>query len=154
MANQFDDFDDDDTMDDGPANLRKALKRAEKERKALMDELNQFKSAQREESIKSMLESEGVNAKVAKFIPSDVSTPEQVKMWLADYADVFGGIKPVAQETVEDPRAATQDRMNRATAAAQSAPGRPEDLLNKVRSATSLAELNELTGNQPARFQR
>lgn len=157
MADQFDDYDDDDMQDDGPANLRKALKRAERERKALQDELNQFKAAQREQSIKSLLESQGVNAKIAKFIPSDVSTPEQVKMWLDEYADVFGGAssKPAAQETVEnDPRAAAQERMNRAIGSAQSSPGRDEDLLKKVQAATSLSELNELTGNQPSRFQR
>lgn len=156
MANQFDEYDDEDTMqdDNGPANLRKALKRAEKERKALEAELNQIRAAQREQSIKSMLESEGVNPKIAGFIPKDLSTPEQVKSWLSEYADVFGA-KPATQEPeVEDPRAAVQSRMTRAVDSAQSAPSAREDLLKKVQAVTSRAELDELTGNMPARFQR
>ena len=156
MANQFDEYDDDDMQDqDGPANLRKALKRAEKERKALLDELNQFKAVQREQSIKSMLETEGVNPKVAKFIPSEITSPDQVKAWLAEYNDVFGApAKPEPQEAENDPRSVQQDRMNRAIGNAQQAPAQNQDLLRKVQSATSRAELDELTGNKPARFQR
>ena len=155
MADQFDEFDDDYASDDeGPANLRKALKRAERERKALLDELNQFKQAQREQSIKSVLESEGVNTKIARFIPSDVSSPEQVKAWLNEYADVFGGAAPSATAEERDPRADEMAKLNNVVNTASQPSGSAEDLLRKVQSVSSLAELNELTGNLPARFQR
>lgn len=158
MANQFDDFDDDDDVvehTEAPANLRKALKRAEKERKQLLDELNQFKAAQRESAVKSVLESEGVNPKIAKFIPSDVSSPEQVKVWLAEYADVFGAQKATPEpEVVDDPRAGVQERLNRATSSQRQDPGRIEDVMQKLQAVQSREELDQLTGNLPSRFQR
>ena len=158
MANQYDDFDDDDfeaTNEEGPANLRKALKRAEKERKELEKQLNEIRSAQREQSVKSVLESKGVNAKIAKFIPSDVATSDQVEAWLAEYADVFGTVqKPEPQEEEVDPRALEMARLNGALSGAQQAPAKIEDQLKKLQAIQSKAELDELTGNAPSRFQR
>jgi len=86
MANQYDedDFDEvEDTQDtNGPANLRKALKRAEKEKKELTEQLAAIQSDLRSRSVKDVLASKGVPDKLAKFIPSEVSTPEQVDAWL------------------------------------------------------------------------
>lgn len=158
MANQFDDFDDDDfeaETSNGPAELRKALKKAEKERKELEKQLNEIRTAQREQSVKSVLESKGVNAKIAKFIPSDVSTSDQVEAWLAEYSDVFGGVqKSEPQEEEVDPRAEQAARLNAATQGARQDPAKVEEQLKKLQGVTSKAELDELTGNMPSRFQR
>lgn len=158
MANQYDDFDDDDfeaVDSDGPANLRKALKRMEKEKKDLEKQLNQIMTAQREQSVKSVLEAKGVNAKIAKFIPSDVATPDQVEAWLAEYSDVFGTApapEPVGEDI--DPRAAQAARLNAAVQGAKQDPAKIEDQLKALQNVTSKRELDELTGNMPSRFQR
>ena len=159
MANQFDDFEDDDfeaETSNGPAELRKALKRAEKERKELEKQLNEIRAAQREQSVKSVLESKGVNAKIAKFIPSDVSTPDQVEAWLNEYSDVFGTAAPKSEEIEEaiDPRALDMARLSAAVNNAQQAPAKIEDQLKALQGVTSKAELDALTGNAPSRFQR
>lgn len=159
MANQFDDFDDDDfeaETSNGPAELRKALKKAEKERKELEKQLNEIRAAQREQSVKSVLESKGVSTKLAKLIPSDVATADQVEAWLNEYSDVFGTAKPAPEQEAEevDPRAAEIARLNAAVNGAQQAPAKMEDQLKKLQAITSKAELDELTGNAPSRFQR
>lgn len=158
MANQFDDFDDDDfeaETSNGPADLRKALKRAERERKELEKQLNEIRAAQREQSVKSVLESKGVNAKIAKFVPSDVATPDQVEAWLNEYSDVFGTVaKPEPVEEEIDPRALDMARLNAAVNGAQQSPGKIEDQLKALQNVTSKAELDALTGNAPSRFQR
>ena len=97
MANQYDEDDDFDVTDEtqdanGPANLRKALKRAEKEKKELAEQLSAIQSDLRSRSVKEVLAQKGVPDKVAKFIPGDVSTPEQIDAWLTENADVFGQI--------------------------------------------------------------
>lgn len=158
MANQWEDFEDDDfeaETSNGPAELRKALKKAEKERKELEKQLNEIRAAQREQSVKSVLESKGVNAKIAKFIPNDVATPDQVEAWLNEYSDVFGTVQKSEQEVEEvDPRAAEIARLNAAVNGAQQSPAKMEDQLKKLQAIQSKAELDELTGNAPSRFQR
>lgn len=159
MANQFDDFDDDDfeaETSNGPAELRKALKKAEKERKELEKQLNEIRAAQREQSVKSVLESKGVSPKLAKLIPGDVTSPDQVEAWLSEWADVFVPQAPASvQETEEvDPRAMEIARLNAAVNGADRSPAKIEEELKKLQSIQSKAELDELTGNAPSRFQR
>lgn len=159
MANQYDDFEDDDfeaENNNGPAELRRALKRAEKERKELEKQLNEIRAAQREQSVKSVLESKGVNAKIAKFIPSDVSTPDQVEAWITEYSDVFNiqTAETPQEESTPDPRVMEMARMNNAVRGAKQEISTPEDLARAVANATSRAELDALTGNAPSRFQR
>lgn len=156
MANQYDEFDNEDDFNDdgGPSNLRKALKRAERDKKEMAAQLEELRSSLRERSVKDVLESQGVNSKIARFIPNDISTPEQVAGWLDEYADVFNIQRAASQEEDSSEMAGQQARMNSVTRGAVQDSAKPADLLKKVQSATSLAELNELTGNQPSRFQR
>jgi len=160
MANQYedDDFDDiEDTQDaNGPANLRKALKRAEKEKKELAEQLAAIQSDLRSRSVKDVLAQKGVPDKVAKFIPGDVSTPEQIDAWLSDNADVFGFAKPeeTAQASEESQaQVASYQRINAATQNATT-PTRDQDLAAKLAGAKTLDELNALTGNPGTRFSR
>ena len=103
MANQYEDDEDDfdateETQNaDGPANLRKALKRAEKEKKDLAEQLAKIQSDLRSRSVKEVLASKGVSDKIAKFIPGDIETHEQVDAWLTENADVFGFQKAEAE---------------------------------------------------------
>lgn len=158
MANQYeddeDDYDVEETQDNGPANLRKALKRAEKEKKELAEQLASIQSDLRNRSVKEVLAQKGVPDKVAKFIPSDVSTPEQVDAWLTENADVFGLSKPAeSAQAAEETQAnvAAYQRINASTQSANT-PTRDADLMSKLNGVKSIDELNALTGNPTSRF--
>jgi hypothetical protein len=161
MANQYEDDEDDFVneaeSDNGPANLRKALKRAEKEKKELSDQLAQIQSDLRSRSVKEVLANKGVPEKVAKFIPGDISTPEAVDAWLAENADIFGfqpaGSEPAPTSEETKANAAAYQRIN---AASQNAgtPTRDQDLAAKIAGAKTLEELNALTGSPSQRFRR
>ena len=158
MANQYedDDFDDvEETQDaNGPANLRKALKRAEKEKKDLAEQLAAIQSDLRSRSVKEVLAQKGVPDKVAKFVPGDISTPEQIDAWLTENADIFG-IKPAEQaaQASEEQQAnvASYQRINAATQNAAT-PTRDQDLAAKIAGAKNIDELNALTGLPSQRF--
>lgn len=160
MANQYDDFDFDEddaveTDSSAPANLRKALRKAERERKDLEKQLNEIRAAQREQSVKSVLESKGVSPKLAKLIPSDVTSADQVEAWLSEWSDVFSPAAPQQTEPQEvDPRAEQMARLHAAVNGAQPASANAEDQLKALQNVTSKAELDALTGNAPSRFQR
>ena len=160
MANQYDEDDDFDVTEEvqdanGPANLRKALKRAEKEKKELAEQLAAIQSDLRSRSVKEVLASKGVPDKLAKFIPSDVSTPEQVDAWLAENADVFGFSKPTESAQVSDETKANVAAYQRINAATQNAntPTRDTDMAAKLNSnALTKADLDAMTGNVSGRF--
>ena len=156
MANQYEDDEDDLEVDtsqnEAPANLRKALKRAEKEKKDLAEQLASIQADLRSRSVKDALATKGVPDKVAKFIPADVSTPEQVDAWLVENADVFGFSKQAdapADEAVQA-NIRSYDRINAATQNVTS-PTREADLLAKINGAKNIDELNAITGNPQQR---
>jgi len=151
MANQYDDDDfDDEVVDNGPANLRKALKRAEKERNALQEQLDAVKSNLRQRSVKDVLETKGVNPKIAAFIPSDLEAPEQIAAWLDEYADVFGFAQAQSETTETSENDAAIQRIESSTNNAVT-PGRDADLFNKIASATTKEELAQIMGHAAQR---
>jgi len=157
MANQYEDDEDDlDTetsQQEAPANLRKALKRAEKEKKDLAEQLASIQADLRSRSVKDVLATKGVPDKVAKFIPADISTPEQVDAWLNENADVFGFSKSEADAPADEAVQAnirSYDRINAATQNVNS-PTRDADLLAKLNGAKDINELNAITGNPTQR---
>ena len=151
MANQYeedeDDFEVDTSQNEAPANLRKALKRAEKEKKDLAEQLASIHADLRSRNVKDVLATKGVPDKVARFIPADVSTPEQVDAWLNENADVFGFAKPAdapaSEEEQENIR--SYDRINAATQNVAT-PTRDADLMGKIAGAKNIDELNALMG--------
>lgn len=152
MANQYDDDDfDDEAVDNGPANLRRALKKAEKERNALQEQLDSVKSNLRQRSVKDVLETKGVNPKIAAFIPSDLDAPEQIAAWLDEYSDVFGFAQAQSEivETTENDAAI--QRIESSTNSAVT-PARDADLFNKIASASTKEELAQLMGHSTNRF--
>jgi hypothetical protein len=162
MANQYDEDDDFDDVEETqqeqnvPANLRKALKRAEKEKKELAEQLAAIQSDLRSRSVKDVLATKGVPDKVAKFIPGDISTPEQIDAWLNENADVFGFTKAEEAAQADEETKANVAAYQRINAATQNAntPSRDQDLMSKITGAKSIDELNALTGNPSQRFQR
>jgi len=159
MANQYEDDEDDLDFNEvqdpnGPANLRMALKRAEREKKELAEQLAQIQSDLRSRSVKETLANKGVPDKVAKFIPTDVTTPEQVDAWLSENADVFGFSKSEAEVAQTEEQTENQRAYQRISASTQNAasPNRDADLAQKLAGAKTLEELNAITGNPVARF--
>jgi hypothetical protein len=145
MANQYEEYDDDDDFDteeaNGPANLRKALKRAEREAGKLKDELASLRSESRTRTVKDVLETKGVNPKIAAFIPADADTPEKVALWLDEYSDVFGFQTNEQSDDIVAPDSAR--RIQESTSTATTA-GRDEDLGARLAATNSKEELDQL----------
>ena len=149
MSN-FDYEDDDETESTYDSNdlvkqLRKANKQKEKELADLKAQFEGISKAQRERSIKDVLESRGVNSKIAKFIPSDVdSTEESLSKWLDDNGDVFGFQATESNQPVVDAaQAAAYKKMNSATDQGLT-PDAGDDIMRKLMSASSKEELDEV----------
>lgn len=70
--------------------LRRSDRQKDKRIKEMEAELAALRGAQRDASVSKVLESEGINPKVSKFIPADITDAEGVKAWLVENADVVG----------------------------------------------------------------
>jgi hypothetical protein len=142
-----DDEDDVTTSDNGNdlvKQLRKAAKQKDKELAELRAQFEGISKAQRERSIKDVLESRGVNSKIAKFIPSDVdSTEESLSKWLDDNGDVFGFSTESNQSVVDPAQAAAYKRMNSVTEQGLT-PDASDDIMRKLMNANSKEELDEV----------
>jgi hypothetical protein len=147
MANQYEE-DDYEEQDNGPAELRKALRKAQKEREAVEAELQNMRSELRSRSVKDVLASKGVSDKLAKLIPSDIDTPEQIDAWLAEYSDVFG-LKPAdpVQPSVDEETVRDNQRINNVTSTAQN-PSGEQSQHQKVMAAKTKDELDQLLFGQ------
>jgi len=151
MSNfEYEDDDEDEVTTNDSSNdlvkqLRKATKQKDKELAELRAQFEGVSKAQRERSIKDVLESRGVNSKIAKFIPSDVdSTEESLSKWLDDNGDVFGFTATDSNQPVVDPaQAAAYKKMNNATDQGLT-PDASDDILRRLMSANSKEELDEV----------
>jgi chorismate mutase len=150
MSNfEYEDDDDDVTTSDNSNDLvkqlRKANKQKEKELADLKAQFGEISKAQRERSIKDVLESRGVNSKIAKFIPSDVdSTEESLSKWLDDNGDVFGFQATESNQPVVDPaQAAAYKKMNSVTEQGLT-PDATDDIMRRLMNANSKEELDEV----------
>jgi hypothetical protein len=72
--------------------LRKAKRADEKRIKELTEQLETFSKAQRESTLKEVLEKKGVNTKAARLILKDISevNEESINNWLSDNGDLIG----------------------------------------------------------------
>jgi hypothetical protein len=153
MANQYEEDEYEDDVNDGaptgeiPADLRKALKRLQKENKELKESNATTQSELRSRSVKDVLESKGVPSKVAKFIPSDVSTSDQIEAWLTENADVFGfSADPGISDETKNENTVKFQRINNATETAVQST-KDTDLLAKVSNPNlTKDELDSLRG--------
>jgi len=149
MSNfEYEDDDDDmttsDSSNDVVKQLRKANKQKEKELAELRAQFEGVSKAQRERSIKDVLESRGVNSKIAKFIPSDVdSTEESLSKWLDENGDVFGFTTESNQPVVDPAQAAAYKKMNNVTDQGLT-PDASDDIMRKLMSANSKEELDDI----------
>lgn len=152
MSNKRNNWDADITdeyEDDIPAetDLLKQLRRLEKEQskkiKELEQQLGSYKVAERESTVQYVLESMGVNPKIAKFIPQDIDVNlETVETWVKDNADVFG-IQLQQEKPVENPSLATLRQIDTITAAGQ-APIGVDDMMLRIDQAQSAEEITAM----------
>lgn len=150
MSNyDYEDEDDDFTTEsnDLVKQLRKQLKAKEKEMAEFKSQFDNLSKAQRERAIKDVLESRGVNGKVAKFIPQDLDpTEESLSKWLEDNADVFGFQVEDKQPVVDPAQAAAYKKMNNAVDQGLT-PDSTDDIMRKLLSADSKEALDEIIRN-------
>jgi hypothetical protein len=122
--------------------LRKELKTKTKLLSEMETQLGSIKSEQRQNVIKSFLESKGVSPKIAKFIPQDIeASPDAIENWVVDNADVFGLTVQTPSEQVPD--LATLRQIDAVTANAQS-PAGMDDILLRLQNAESAEEIESL----------
>jgi len=146
MSNVYQDFDDEELESeqeggDLVSQLRRATKKKDKQLKELMEELSSIKTAQRTNSIKSVLAEKNLNPKIANFIPADLdSSPEAIDNWIAENAEVFG-LQVVKQEVTPDIAALRQID---AVAASANVPVGSDDLFLCLDQATSAAEIEQM----------
>jgi len=154
MSNTYQEWDDDDedviqsqqSESDLLKQLRKELKIKSKVLSEMEGQLSSIKTEQRQNVIKSVLESKGVSPKIAKFIPADIdASPEAVNNWIADNADVFG----LTVQTPADvqPDLAALRQIDAVTANAQS-PAGLDDLYLRLQNAESADEITSMIFQQ------
>jgi len=149
MSNKYQDWeDDDDTMEDDDPNstdlvrkLRKADRSKEKRIRDLESELNTIRSAQRGNSIKSILSEKGVNPKVAAFIPEDIDpTPEAVDNWINEYAELFGLKNNASQNGLSQNDVNALQEIDSVTSGALS-PDKEQDIILRLDQAQSVDDI-------------
>jgi hypothetical protein len=154
MSNTYQEWDDDDedviqsqqSESDLLKQLRKELKIKSKVLSEMEGQLSSIKTEQRQNVIKSVLESKGVSPKIAKFIPADIeASPEAVDNWIADNADVFGLTVQTPAEVQPDLAALRQ--IDAVTANAQS-PAGIDDLYLRLQNAESADEITNMIFQQ------
>jgi hypothetical protein len=152
MQENVNEYDSNDEYGETPkptgSGLRAQLETVLAEKKALEDNLQKANSELRERSIADTLSSLGVSAKVAKFIPANVTDKESIAQWVTDNADVFniqiGGNQTVTPQATVDPSiVAGANRLNQLSSMAQS-PSKIQDIEARIASATSKDELEAL----------
>jgi hypothetical protein len=85
----------------GIKDLRKAKRADEKRIKELTEKLEMFERQQRESTVKSVLESKGVNSKAARLILKDLDevSEDAVSNWLRENGDIVGYTEAVQEES-------------------------------------------------------
>ena len=115
--NEYETFEDDEDFSSGTDLVKKLRKQVDqlskqlKERDAVLEE---YQTYSHEAAIGEVLESFGLNPRIAAFIPSDIEADEEaVAEWLNEYGDAFG-ITAVdeSESSEEDPDAQSFEQMS------------------------------------------
>ena len=159
MSNNYWDEEDDDldtdvseTQMDGSdllKKLRKAKRNDEKRIKELTEQLETLSKAQRERTVKEVLEKKGVNPKAVRLILKDIDdvNEESVNNWLEDNGDLFGLTKQEEAPRVDEMDRAALRQQDVVTQGAYT-PDRAEDLNLRLDNADSAEEILSLLRSQ------
>lgn len=169
-GNEYDDFDDfdDEFSDDSRGGskennvlreLRKQNRSKEKQIKELTERLSSLAAQARERSVKDVLTAKGISPKVAKFIPEDMTSEEEVSAWVEENAEIFGGIPSAAGEEIDGagprPDLAALSQISQMQSTGQPFDGDSDQLAALIRSARTPEELNKVifgSSNGPDAF--
>jgi len=122
--------------------LRKQIDSLSKQIKERDEILAEFTTQSHEASVGEILESFGLNPRIAKFIPDEVEADEDaVAQWLNEYGDAFG-IEAV-EEGTESPDAQSYERMSEFDDGSID-PFVGQDLASRIANAGSPEELSNL----------
>ena len=159
MSNNYWDDDEDDldtdvsdTQMDGSdllKKLRKAKRSDEKRIKELTEQLEGYSKAQRERTVKEVLEKKGVNPKAVRLILKDIDdvSEESVNNWLEDNGDLFGLVPTSDAPAVSDMDRAALRQQDAITQGAIT-PDRAENLEQRLSNAESAEEILSLLRSQ------
>jgi hypothetical protein len=142
--NEYETFEDD-TEDYGTdlvKKLRKQVDQLSKQIKERDSQLEEYQTYSHEAAIGEVLESFGLNPRIAAFIPSDIEADEEaVAEWLNEYGDAFGITAVDESESFEeDPDAQAFEQMsNFEDGDVDPSVGR--DIHSLISNATSVEEL-------------
>jgi len=141
------DFNDNEGGNDLVKKLRKAKRADEKRIKELTEQLEGFSKAQRERTVKEVLEQKGVNPKAVRLILKDLDevNEESVNNWLEDNGDLFGLTTQEAPQSNVD-RAAL--RQQDAITQGAITPDRAENLEQRLGAAESAEEILSILRSQ------
>jgi hypothetical protein len=94
----------------GIKDLRKAKRADEKRIKELTEKLEAFERQQKESTVKSVLESKGVNSKAARLILKDLDevSEDSVANWLRENGDIVGYTEAAQEEAKPNVREFTR----------------------------------------------
>jgi hypothetical protein len=157
--NDWDDFDEDTADGQGsPKALREAYDRQKKELAKLRKEYEGLNRKVRQNSTKEILESLGVNPKVARFVLADVEdvSRESVTEWVNENGELFGvslGEPDDGKAEAEPPKGMSADEANAlaqlnqfSVPDASGATTTEEDLAKRIKGASSPDELIAMLG--------
>ena len=154
MSNNYwdedeDDLDTDNIGGDGSdllKKLRKAKRSDEKRIKELTEQLEGLSKSQRERSIKEVLENQGVNPKIAKFILKDIDdvSEESITNWLEENIEAFG--YTFDEDGASDDGGQERTEYNRQDSLTEGAltPDREQEMAMRIDNATSEDELRAI----------
>lgn len=156
MSGIEDDYDDYDDEFGGDARgsennvvreLRKQNRAKEKQIKELTERLNGLAQQTRERSVKDVLTAKGLNPKIAKFIPEDLTSEDDVSAWVEENAEVFGGMP--AQVDSNDggqpgPDLSGLTQISQMQSSGMQFDGDEDQVAALIRSARSPEELNQV----------
>jgi hypothetical protein len=88
----YEDDEDFEESESGPAGLRKALKEAQKELKAAKAQIFEQGKTIRSRSISDALAASGLPSKISSLVPNDIENSEEaIQAWISTYSDIFQG---------------------------------------------------------------
>ena len=132
------DFEGQNDESNGISALRKAKRADEKRIKELTEKLEMFERQQRESTVKSVLESKGVNSKAARLILKDLDevNEDSVNNWLQENGDIVGYAPQEQQQEKPDVREFTRQDSATQFAATPDASDEYVDMLQNYNGAS------------------
>jgi hypothetical protein len=141
--NEYETFEDDEDFSSGTdlvKKLRKQVDQLSKQIKERDSQLEEYQTYSHEAAIGEVLESFGLNPRIAAFIPSDIEADEEaVAEWLNEYGDAFGITAVDESESVDPDAQAFEQMSNFEDGDVDPTVGR--DIASLISNATSVEEL-------------